>query len=784
MTAISACRICGNTDLQEVMDLGSMALTGIFPRPGVEVPRAPLRLLRCAGGCGLVQLEETYELSKMYGDTYGYRSGLNKSMVMHLQYLIDGLTRSRSLGENDVVVDIGSNDGTALGFYPETVRRIGVDPSAEKFRHFYKPGIELIPDFFSAATLKPVLRGQKVDVVTSFAMFYDLEDPLQFMREVEGILSDTGIWLMEQSYLPAMLRANAFDTVCFKPETLVSGVDKPIGDCQPGDWVYGVTGEKTAVKATMRRRYDGVLHIVKPMYLEAITATPEHPLYVVKGNHVRYESGQLKPRDEQQFFPEWHDIREVEKGDFVAVPRLRPGGNCPAVLDLTPFHRDSRNRRRGLDTVELCDDLAWLIGLYVAEGFRISPRHGGLSFSLHEDEVDLVGRIRTTARRLGYKTRVTPAPHGGKGIEVKVSCSSLGRALHAWCGGGGARQKAIPSCIMQASNGVRKHFLRGLFAGDGYIKGNQVHLHTSSHQLALQTQLLIAALGGMVGITEAGPATSLKKDGSVISTGPSWQLRGRSPELAMIFGFVYTPGAYAANRHHVTRDFIFVPVSQVTTEQYTGEVCNIETGNHTYVVSNAVVHNCHEHIEYYSLRQIEWMAERAGLEVLAVRGSSTNGGSFIVALAKKDTSGTERIGVQRMRDQELHAGLGSPYVYDAFRWRCSAATVVLEEFLVETKRRGQLCCGLGASTKGNVVLQSLVDARDLIPSIGDVNPDKWGCVTPGTQIPIWSEDEVLGDDPDFLLVLPWHFRDNFINNPKYKGRRLVFPLPQLEIVQL
>ena len=73
---------------------------------------------------------------------------------------------------------------------------------------------------------------------------------------------------------------------------------------------------------------------------------------------------------------------------------------------------------------------------------------------------------------------------------------------------------------------------------------------------------------------------------------------------------------------------------------------------------------------------------------------------------------------------------------------------------------------------------------DQIRAIGEVNPDKFGRVTPGTRIPIVAEDQIIGSNPDYLVVLPWHFRDFFISNQKFKGRRLVFPLPNFEIIDL
>lgn len=212
---ITDCRLCHGTDLVQVLDLGTQALTGVFPRTETEeVPAGPLALVKCTG-CGLVQLAHNYELSLLYGDTYGYRSGLNRSMVQHLQHKVQSIERLVPLREGDLVIDIGSNDGTLLGCYSAPgLRRVGIDPSGSKFLHHYKPGVELIPEFFSAAAIAGRVGGQRAKVITSIAMFYDLERPVEFVRQVSDVLADDGLWVFEQSYLPTMIATNSYDTVC------------------------------------------------------------------------------------------------------------------------------------------------------------------------------------------------------------------------------------------------------------------------------------------------------------------------------------------------------------------------------------------------------------------------------------------------------------------------------------------------------------------------------------------------------------------------------------------
>ena len=405
---ITACRVCGNTKLANILSLGDQAFSGYFPKPGKPVDIGPLTLVRCDGGCGLVQLADSFPPRKMYGDDYGYRSGLNNSMVKHLETIVNNLSTNTvyaPLESGDLVIDIGSNDGTTLGMFPEICRRVGVDPTGEKFKAFYKPGIELIPDFFTADTVIAVVGEQKAKVITSIAMFYDLESPMDFMKDIARVLHRDGVWAMEQSYLPYMMDMNAFDTVC------------------------------------------------------------------------------------------------------------------------------------------------------------------------------------------------------------------------------------------------------------------------------------------------------------------------------------------------------------------------------------------HEHIEYYSLAQITYMASRCGLDVIRAFTNDTNGGSFGVILAHAGRY-TEEGDVRVLRERERAHGLDQQWVYDAFNHRTSAAIIALGCFLHQQIQEGKKVYGLGASTKGNILLHMVSSFLGYTPllKIGDVNADKFGCVTPGTNIPIVSEDEALADNPDFFVVLPWHFRQFFLTSPKFKGRKLIFPLPMLEVI--
>jgi hypothetical protein len=211
---ISTCRLCDGPALDDVFDLGQQALTGIFPKSDREqVAGGPLVLAKCSH-CHLVQLRHNYDLARLYGETYGYRSGLNQSMVRHLHRKVERIRSLVKLRPGDLIVDIGSNDSTLLQAYPAELKLLGVDPSGPKFRRYYPSHIDLIPEFFSVGAVRQRIAGARAKVITSIAMFYDLERPQSFVDEVAGLLHDEGVWVFEQSYLPLMLETSSYDTVC------------------------------------------------------------------------------------------------------------------------------------------------------------------------------------------------------------------------------------------------------------------------------------------------------------------------------------------------------------------------------------------------------------------------------------------------------------------------------------------------------------------------------------------------------------------------------------------
>lgn len=151
---ITKCRISGSTNLINVLSLGNQYLTGVFPKSiDQKITIGPVDLVWCPDS-GLLQMKQSYSLDEMYGDNYGYRSGLNSTMVNHLQNKIKTLEKLAKPANQDLVIDIGSNDATSLKAYSGKFRKVGIDPTGSKFKKYYTEDLTLIPDFFLLIILK------------------------------------------------------------------------------------------------------------------------------------------------------------------------------------------------------------------------------------------------------------------------------------------------------------------------------------------------------------------------------------------------------------------------------------------------------------------------------------------------------------------------------------------------------------------------------------------------------------------------------------------------------
>lgn len=214
-----SCRVCGSKALTPVINLGNQYLQGSFVKPGKEMPparRISLSLVRCdptrdENACGLLQMEHTVPPEVLYS-AYWYRSGTNDTMKNHLKGIAEEATSILGTSSG-AVLDIGCNDGTLFKYYPKGFRKYGVDPS-DVAQEIDKRMATVIQDIFPSNELLSHLRETRMDIITSIAMYYDLEDPVKFSKGIKDILAPEGIWIFEMSYMPSMLEMNSYDTIC------------------------------------------------------------------------------------------------------------------------------------------------------------------------------------------------------------------------------------------------------------------------------------------------------------------------------------------------------------------------------------------------------------------------------------------------------------------------------------------------------------------------------------------------------------------------------------------
>jgi SAM-dependent methyltransferase len=246
--------------MKELLNLGELYISD-FIREN-ESPRGGKYELKLVldESVGAPKLEKVADQSMMFGK-YWYRSGINHTMKKELKEIVDDVMTIKKLKENDIWLDIASNDGTLLSFLPKKLLRIGVDPCDDSYKVEAEKHADLIiQDFFSSKSYKDSKFGKfKAKVITCIAMFYDLEDPKKFLREISEILDDGGIFVLQMSYTPLMIKQLAFDNIChehvwyyslFNIKNLLEEVGFKVFNCELND----VNGGSFRVYATPNTR--------------------------------------------------------------------------------------------------------------------------------------------------------------------------------------------------------------------------------------------------------------------------------------------------------------------------------------------------------------------------------------------------------------------------------------------------------------------------------------------------------------------------------------------------
>jgi len=362
---------------------------------------------------------------------------------------------------------------------------------------------------------------------------------------------------------------------CVKPDTLILGDNKAISEYEPSDRVLGCS-HLQRVTEVFERHFSGRLVKIRACGTLPMEVTPEHPILValkgVSGSHKNESyrwipASALRPRIER-------------KRVYMVIPRLR-GTESDEILDLTPFVKKKSVKVKMLP---LSENTAWLLGLYVAEGYSYVGSECRMRFCLGKGETELISRVENTLKGLGLRYRKI---HLKTSVHIELRYSALARALKEWCGGNALSKKIPEFILLHERREILEAFLAGYVAGDGSEQkkeksgkswyGKRTRMYTASKLLALQLQLLCARLGIFASISR-----DARESRRII--------QGRKVNRRDIFEIsFYSRGSKYA---HILKDVILTPLRETEEMEYEGPVCNLETEDNTYLVSNMVVHNC------------------------------------------------------------------------------------------------------------------------------------------------------------------------------------------------
>jgi len=216
---IKKCRVCGSENLAPILDLGKHYVSDFVDSPSEQGIKVPLELVLCEesqGGCGLLQMKYSAPPESMWNEQYWYKSGINNTIKNDLLNIVTNIKKLVKLEKDDIVVDIGANDGTMLDFYDSdnSLKLVGFEPSKNVAAEAASKGFEIINNFFNSDDFKKIIPEKKVKVITAISMFYDLEDPNAFLKDITSILDSNGLFVIQQNYLASMLEQNALDNIC------------------------------------------------------------------------------------------------------------------------------------------------------------------------------------------------------------------------------------------------------------------------------------------------------------------------------------------------------------------------------------------------------------------------------------------------------------------------------------------------------------------------------------------------------------------------------------------
>ncbi|XOB40749.1 MAG: class I SAM-dependent methyltransferase [Candidatus Nealsonbacteria bacterium] len=219
LKTIYTCCACGAKNLIPILSLGNIYPSCFVESSNTGVSKAPLDIVLCnanSGGCGLLQLRHTVDRDLLYRKGYWYRSAINETMKSELADIVEKAVQIRDLYTGDIVLDIGCNDGTMLRFYRGKVKRlklVGFDPAKDLVQYAQVGTTKIFNDYFNTNNFKKEFGNQKVKIITAISMFYDLDDPNEFIKDIVKVLDKDGLFIIQMNYLVSMLERNAFDNI-------------------------------------------------------------------------------------------------------------------------------------------------------------------------------------------------------------------------------------------------------------------------------------------------------------------------------------------------------------------------------------------------------------------------------------------------------------------------------------------------------------------------------------------------------------------------------------------
>ena len=218
-----SCKNCKSRLIKKIVSIGNQPISSHFYKKKInKLKKYSLDLYICLK-CNLVQLKSLAKLDHMYGLNYGHRTSLSPLMINHMRQKSKKIKLDLKRG-NKNILDIGCNDGTFLNFFKnlKNVSLYGIDPSAEKFKDYHSKKINLIVDYFEKKKIEKKFKKISFDIITCFAMFYDIEDPNSFCKDINKLLTKNGKWILEFSYFPLLLQNLTYDQICHEHITYYS----------------------------------------------------------------------------------------------------------------------------------------------------------------------------------------------------------------------------------------------------------------------------------------------------------------------------------------------------------------------------------------------------------------------------------------------------------------------------------------------------------------------------------------------------------------------------------